>query len=73
MKELVRTKPISADHHLCDTGLRRVLGPFDLTLLGIGAIIGAGIFVLTGIAAATHAGPAIVVSYVVAGLACAFS
>ena len=50
-----------------------MLGAFDLTLLGIGAIIGAGIFVLTGIAAATHAGPAIVISYVVAGLACAFS
>jgi len=73
VKQLFRTKPINADHHLCDTGLRRVLGAFDLTLLGIGAIIGAGIFVLTGIAAATHAGPAIVVSYVVAGLACAFS
>ncbi len=73
MNSLLRTKPINADHHLCDTGLRRVLGPMDLTLLGIGAIIGAGIFVLTGIAAATHAGPAIVLSYVVAGLACAFS
>ena len=73
MKSLFRTKPINADHHLCDTGLRRVLGPVDLTLLGIGAIIGAGIFVLTGIAAATHAGPAIVVSYIVAGIACAFS
>ena len=73
MKSLFRTKPINADHHLCDTGLRRVLGPVDLTLLGIGAIIGAGIFVLTGIAAATHAGPAIIVSYIVAGIACAFS
>ena len=73
VRQLFRTKPINADHHLCDTGLRRVLGAFDLALLGIGAIIGAGIFVLTGIAAATHAGPAIVVSYVVAGLACAFS
>jgi len=73
VKSLFRTKPINADHHLCDTGLRRVLGPVDLTLLGIGAIIGAGIFVLTGIAAATHAGPAIVVSYIVAGIACAFS
>jgi APA family basic amino acid/polyamine antiporter len=73
VKQLFRTKPINADHHLCDTGLRRVLGASDLTLLGVGAIIGAGIFVLTGIAAATHAGPAIVVSYIVAGLACAFS
>lgn len=69
---LLRTKPINADMY-CDTGLKRCLGPWDLTLLGIGAIIGAGIFVLTGIAAATHAGPAIVLSFVVAGLACAFS
>jgi APA family basic amino acid/polyamine antiporter len=70
---LLRTKAINADHHLVDTGLRRVLGPVDLTLLGIGAIIGAGIFVLTGVAAATKAGPAIVLAYVVAGTACAFS
>ena len=69
---LFRTKPINADAY-CDTGLKRVLSATDLTLLGIGAIIGAGIFVLTGIAAATQAGPAIVLSYVVAGLACAFT
>ncbi len=69
---LFRTKPINADLY-CDTGLRRCLSAFDLTLLGIGAIIGAGIFVLTGIAAATKAGPAIVLSYVVSGFACAFS
>jgi APA family basic amino acid/polyamine antiporter len=70
---LLRTKDINADHGACDIALRRVLGPVDLTLLGIGAIIGAGIFVLTGIAAATQAGPAIVLSYLVAGTACAFS
>lgn len=70
---LLRTKPINADHHLVDCGLRRVLGPMDLTLLGVGAIIGAGIFVLTGVAAATKAGPAIVLAYLVAGAACAFS
>ncbi len=69
---LLRTKPINADMY-CDTGLRRCLTAFDLTLLGIGAIIGAGIFVLTGIAAATRAGPAIVLSFVVSGFACAFS
>ncbi len=69
---LLRTKPINADMY-CDTGLRRCLTAFDLTLLGIGAIIGAGIFVLTGIAAATKAGPAIVLSFVVSGFACAFS
>lgn len=72
-KGLLRTKAINADHHLVDTGLRRVLGPLDLTLLGIGAVIGAGIFVLTGVAAATQAGPAIILSFVLAGAACAFS
>ncbi|MBI1738443.1 MAG: amino acid permease [Acidobacteria bacterium] len=59
-----------------DTGehaLKRVLGPVNLILLGIGAIIGAGIFVLTGAAAAQYAGPAIVLSYVLAGIACAFA
>ncbi|HXE57078.1 MAG TPA: amino acid permease [Gemmatimonadales bacterium] len=53
--------------------LRRALGPLNLTTLGIGAIIGAGIFVLTGQAAANYAGPAIVFSFVLAGLACAFA
>lgn len=54
-------------------GLVRCLTAFDLTLLGIGAIIGAGIFVLTGVVAATKAGPAIILSYIIAGLACLFS
>jgi APA family basic amino acid/polyamine antiporter len=53
--------------------LRRVLGPISLTSLGVGAIIGAGIFVMTGRAAAVEAGPAIVISYVVAGLGCFFA
>ncbi|MGQ0561905.1 MAG: amino acid permease [Gemmatimonadota bacterium] len=53
--------------------LRRALGPVQLTALGIGAIIGAGIFVLTGQAAAQHAGPAIVLSFVLSGIACAFA
>ncbi len=53
--------------------LRRVLGPLNLTTLGIGAIIGAGIFVLTGTAAAQYAGPAIVISFIVAGLGCLFA
>jgi len=56
-----------------DTELKRCLNSFDLILLGIGAIIGAGIFVLTGIAAATKAGPAVVLSYALAGLACSFA
>src|SRR5207237_8193767 len=53
--------------------LRRVLGPIGLTSLGIGAIIGAGIFVTTGEAAATRAGPAVMFSFVVAGLGCALA
>jgi len=53
--------------------LRRALGPVNLVLLGIGAVIGAGIFVLTGKAAADHAGPAIVLSFVFAGAGCLFA
>jgi basic amino acid/polyamine antiporter, APA family len=52
---------------------KRVLGPVDLVLLGIACIIGAGVFVLTGNAAASFAGPAVVLSFVLAGLACAFT
>ncbi|MFO0316902.1 MAG: amino acid permease, partial [Hyphomonadaceae bacterium] len=51
--------------------LKRTLGPVNLVLLGIGCIIGAGIFVRTGNAAALHAGPAVMLSFVVAGLVCA--
>ncbi|HMD32876.1 MAG TPA: amino acid permease, partial [Candidatus Acidoferrales bacterium] len=53
--------------------LRRALGPVNLLTLGIGAIIGAGIFVLTGAAAAKFAGPAIVLSYILAGVGCGFA
>ena len=53
--------------------LRRALGPLNLTTLGIGAIIGAGIFVLTGTAAAQYAGPAIVYSFILAGVGCLFA
>ncbi len=56
-----------------DQSLKRALGPINLVTLGIGAIIGAGIFVLTGQAAANYAGPAIVYSFILAGLACAFA
>ena len=56
-----------------DQSLKRALGPVNLTALGIGAIIGAGIFVLTGQAAAVYAGPAIVISFILAGTACAFA
>ena len=53
--------------------LRRALGPVNLISIGIGGIIGAGIFVLTGTAAAQFAGPAIVISYIIAGIGCVFA
>jgi len=53
-------------------GMARCLNAFDVTLMGIGAVIGAGIFVLTGVVSAVHAGPAIVFSFIIAGLACVF-
>ncbi len=53
--------------------LRRVLGPVTLTSLGVGAIIGTGIFVLTGVAAHDKAGPGVVLSFVAAGIACIFA
>ena len=56
-----------------ESSLRRALGPINLVTLGIGAIIGAGIFVLTGQAAATAAGPAIVVSFILCGIICTFA
>src|SRR5262249_17991343 len=52
---------------------RRVLGPVQLTSLGVGAVIGTGIFILTGQAAHDKAGPALILSFVVAGLACVFA
>jgi APA family basic amino acid/polyamine antiporter len=58
----------SGDHHL-----KKTLGPVNLVALGIGAIIGAGLFSLTGIAAADNAGPAVVLSFVVAAIGCAFA
>ena len=54
-------------------GLKRTLTPLNLTTLGIGAIIGAGIFVLTGQAAAQYAGPGIVLSFIISGIACGFA
>ncbi len=54
-------------------GLRRALGAVNLVSLGIGVIVGAGIFVVTGTAAAKHAGPAIMLSFVLSGVACAFA
>lgn len=54
-------------------GLKRTLGPVNLTALGIGAIIGAGLFSITGGAAANNAGPAVTISFVIAAIACAFA
>lgn len=75
-KRLFATKPPEVAHE--GSGLKRVLGAFDLTMLGIGAIIGTGIFVLTGTAAAgtdgrLGAGPGIVLSFVVTAVACGFA
>ena len=70
MKRLLRTKAILAHS---DSGLKKCLTAFDLALLGIGCAIGTGIFVLTGIAAATQSGPAVVLSFVFAGIASAFA
>jgi len=74
---LFATKPIETlMKEAADSGehsLKRALGPINLVTLGIGAIIGAGIFVITGQAAAQFAGPAIIISFVLAGVACAFA
>ena len=53
------------------TGLKRNLGVFDLVMMGIGVTIGSGLFVITGVAAAEHAGPGLVFSFGIAGAACA--
>ncbi|MCX6155766.1 MAG: amino acid permease [Candidatus Kapabacteria bacterium] len=55
------------------SGLQRVLGKWNLTAIGVGAIIGAGIFVMTGIGAREHAGPALALSFVIAGIGCTFA
>ena len=71
---LFARKSMAQLHAEAEAGtLRRALGPLNLTTLGIGAIIGAGIFVLTGQAAAQYAGPAIVISFLLAGAACLFA
>ena len=69
-KKPLRTKAIEGHGH---TGLKKCLSAFDLALLGIGCAIGTGIFVLTGIAAATQSGPAVVLSFIIAGVASAFA
>lgn len=71
LNALMRKKAIVDDVE--NHGLKRCLSAFDLTLMGVGAIIGTGIFVLTGVAAATTSGPAVILSFILAGLACAFA
>lgn len=75
MSKIFSTKPVS--QLIAETegkqGLKKALSAFDLTLLGIGCIIGTGIFVLTGVAAASYSGPALVISFILAGLACVFA
>ncbi|BAI62682.1 amino acid transporter [Methanocella paludicola SANAE] len=69
--ELFRTKSVDQLKETAEKrGLKKALGPLDITLMGIGAIIGAGIFVLTGVAAANYAGPGIVLSFIISAFAC---
>ena len=70
--QIFRTKQVMSPDD-SEHSLKRCLSAWDLTFLGIGAIIGTGIFVLTGIAAATQSGPAVIVSFIISGLACAFA
>ncbi|MGH7890723.1 MAG: amino acid permease, partial [Thermodesulfobacteriota bacterium] len=76
LKQLLKRKNISQITLEADDeqhGLKRGLGPLDLVSLGIGIIIGAGIFVVTGQAAAQYAGPAISLSFVLSGFGCVFA
>src|SRR2546421_8474164 len=72
---LFRTKPLELllQEMAGENRLRRVLGPVQLSALGVGAIIGTGIFILTGEAAHDKAGPALTLSFVVSGFACIFA
>jgi APA family basic amino acid/polyamine antiporter len=71
---MLATKPVAAyQKEASDKTLKRALGIPSLIAFGIGGIIGTGIFVLTGLAAAQHAGPAIAISFVIAGLGCMFA
>ncbi|MFN9150941.1 MAG: amino acid permease, partial [Bacteroidota bacterium] len=64
---------LQSDAHGETSGLHRTLGALNLTSLGVGAIIGAGIFSITGVAAAQYAGPALVVSFIISAIACGFA
>jgi basic amino acid/polyamine antiporter, APA family len=76
MKNLFKVKPMQLLHDEANDsqhGLKRTLSAVNLISLGIGAIIGTGIFVLTGTAAAEHAGPALVLAFILSGIGCAFA
>jgi len=81
LKQLLKTKPLDAllrEGEASKYRLKRALGPFDVTMLGIGAIIGAGIFATIGTAAAGDAlrpgaGPALILSFALTGIACGFA
>src|SRR5207248_9478325 len=74
-RSLFQKKPLSMflDEMKGENRLRRILGPVQLTSLGVGAIIGTGIFILTGVAAHDRTGPALMLSFVLAGIACVFA
>ncbi len=74
-RQLFATKPLAMllEELKGENRLRRILGPIQLTSLGVGAIIGTGIFVLTGKAAHDNTGPALILSFVVSGIACVFA
>ncbi|UTB31986.1 MAG: amino acid permease [Methanobacterium sp. ERen5] len=73
-KKLFLKKSIKeALSHKPDRSLKRSIGPTGLTLLGLGSIVGAGIFIVTGVASAKFAGPAIIVSFIVSAIACTFT
>lgn len=72
--KLLIKKPLAdIQNSLQGHGLKKTLGPVQLILIGLGCIIGAGVYVMTGTAAAHYAGPAIILSFVLAGLACGFT
>lgn len=74
LKEIFRKKPMSAYQSDIDNNkLKKVLGKWELTAMGIGAIIGGGIFVLTGVASNLHAGPALAIAFALAGVGCLFA
>jgi APA family basic amino acid/polyamine antiporter len=73
-KSLFRKKPLHAyQDDIKNSELKRSLGKWELTAIGVGAVIGGGIFVLTGVASHQHAGPALALSFVLAGIGCLFA